>query len=133
MTPLTPEQIADNVAAVKAHLEGKPFEYYSKFMGIWYPCTNVALLVDGHHCRPAPVPVTRWWNRPEDVPAAPVVWVTRSSYGSLQELVIEITTSGLVLGRDRKLTTWAELEKDSAAFSLDRQTWQPCTVTEEAK
>lgn len=135
MISLTPKQIADNVAAVKVKLEGRPVEFKGfKASDEWLPLESVDFnfMFDAWLFRPAHVPVTRWWNRSEDVPAAPAVWI-KCFYEDLQELVVEIALGGLALGRDKQITEWEKLQKERATFSLDRKTWQPCTVTEEVK
>lgn len=131
MTPLTEQQIADNVAAVEAWLNKEKVEvqYRDTPADPWEHEPNIEAFDFGtFYYRPAPDPSIRWWSRPQDVPG-PVCWI---KYGISAEMLITVVGSSFVCS-GRSIFGFIEIEKLKLQYSLDRKTWLACTVTEEVK
>lgn len=142
---LTPEQKKHILSIFTAHLSGEKCEVNS-FKDEWteqdpIQC-SIHLSEHPDRWRVAPKPVTRPWNKPEDVPG-PVCWL-RSTYHDgtpdyRMSLIVgfagDVSYITATCGCDPVLHSqnFSDTRWENMQYSTDRKTWLPCTVTEEVK
>jgi len=124
---LTPEQIADNAAAVTAFLNGMPVQYKKIGAEDWKTHPNPAWVFLDYFYRPAPIPEPhKPWDSPEDVPG-PVCWVRYSGQNTHCALVLAIDPKGVWsfdTDMEERLLSWDDCARHE--HSTDRKTWKPC-------
>lgn len=130
----TKEQLRDLRDAIDAQLANKLVQYkypngeWSDFEGGKEPEWSIH---GGVIYRPKPGPITRPWNRREDVPG-PVCWIRW--IGSMELLVTALSKSGIRLGgvfheqSGCYETSWENFAERLCEYSTDRVTWKPCTI-----
>lgn len=129
---MTNEQLRQTGLAMIAHAEGKPVQIASIETDNWETYgenEEPRWLVEKHRYRPKPEPVTRPWSKPDDVPG-PVCWVRPFVNAVVCDLIVTISDKGF-MRTGPVFTTWDDTA--DYEYSIDRRTWQPCTITEEAK
>lgn len=122
-----PAQLRDLADAIEAHGRGEAVQCSGDGKS-WNPATpdwDEILLY-----RPAPKPVTRPWSKPEDVPA--FCWLRKLDSKNNMLLITHIDSAGMFCGGNHSRTVLFG-DFDCWEYSVDRKTWLPCVVTEEAK
>jgi len=116
---LTPEQKEQNVAALRALMDGNMIEF---LVGdVWIKTSSICK--DLPH-RPIPLPsAPRPWSNPEHVPG-PVCWIRKLSF---EAMITHIISTGFFAGSHGYVEFVASLDYE---HSTDRKSWHPCTVTE---
>lgn len=84
-----------------------------------------------------PDPTPEYWSRPEHVPG-PVCWIAAPSGSDMSDegsLIIGINARGIqfVCGDNCiDLVTWEQIKREGLVYSttLEKDSWQPCTVKE---
>lgn len=124
---LTEQQIADNAAAVAAHLNGNPIERISfEYPAYGYrPCNSPEWKFDQGAYRPAPEPEPpKPWDCADDVPG-PVCWIREVGSGGAS-LVCGVSEGGIwiVSRASDPQMLWCDIS--DWEYSTDRKTWKPC-------
>ncbi len=134
---LTPEQLRQNAAAMLAFADGKPIEVMSPQHNevAWSEVNpdDVSWNFKLNIYRPKPMPVTRPWSKPKDVPA--YCWL-RCGY-EYEFQVIGVNKDGVVIAGldpsfkpELRLRTFDTIQKTGDEYSTDRESWRKCEVSE---
>lgn len=130
---MTTEQLKGLRDAIDARLNGKPWQWRCNGGLNWNagndPHSIPAMLANGYDFRATPVPVSRPWSAPEDVPG-PVCWVRAFASAVVSDLIVTISDKGFIR-YNGIFTMWADTTHFE--YSTDRREWKPCLVTEEPK
>lgn len=118
-----------------AHAEGKPVQYaYPTSPDKWFDFTETGGApqwgLNNYFYRAKPEPVTRLWAKPDDVPLN--CWMRVSCNPASHFFVTEVRGDSVIIGSSQAARReWDNMQ--DLEHSTDRKTWQPCTITEEAK
>lgn len=124
---MTTEQLKQNAAAMIAFADGKPIQVaYKDDASKWCEQPLPTWSFDAFQYRPTPMPVTRPWSKPNDVPLN--CWIRFSGDDEVYYLITTIGNSGVRI-YDSSLQSWDTIK--TMEHSTDRKTWLPCTVVEQ--
>lgn len=128
----TPEQLRLCADAKEAIDKGLPAEQMNAIYteGKWREYTGQFYIAEGWLYRPKPVPKTRPWSKPDDVPG-PIVWV-RGNERDWPALIIMVQDDGMwaMSSTSKNLELYGWDDSVTWQYSTDRKTWLPCEVTE---
>ncbi len=129
---MTNEQLRQNAAAMLAFADGKPIQIQYHFSGMWedwrvgdVDCWHA------HGFRPKPVPVSRPWAKPSDVPG-PVCWIREG--GMVGVMIVGFTNGGVIIGTGPySYWEWSHIERGATEYSTSRRAddWHPCIVEDQ--
>ncbi len=130
----TPEQLRDIADAKEAEKQGKPVQFRHTEDHEWEVLIHPSNWSNGTFYRPAPVPKTRPWSGPADVPS-PVCWLSYCTNPEAFQIITSMNDFGIIiqLGDSKcpvlRLVEWSVIATNWR-YSTDRLNWQPCVVTE---
>lgn len=130
----TAQELRAIADAIDAKDKGFPVEQKHTYSKEWEPLDSNGIALGNYGngrwlYRPKPVPKTRQWSKPEDVP---VCWV-RGNERDWPVMIIMLQDDGVwaMSSTSKKVEFYSWDEAATWQYSLDHITWHPCEVVEE--